>query len=765
MYIVYKKSIKLSSVPTTELKNTPGALESGLKRNIIAKYSTQTKPFREVEIRWTQQQLDQHTCGPNLISANIYQGGHRHGSNWQSTQVLVFDFDNKEAGQVTSDKDIFHTLSNDPFWTKRNPSFYLHYSRGHNPEEGLCKFHLFFLLDREVVDHAEHQLIYDYLMSKHFTTCDDCDDLARCFFPGRGDVPSYFKEGKPLEVDELLKLAHRERLQKQSEDLHAVLHAVTKKNNKPGAEARPVFLPLDTLVEFEDGSVKRLRDLSPEDKERFICPHCGQRPGRGNPGKANATYQLNSKGLPIVFCSSCKAEHLGGTALMGVYNIVQEETYEVVRDRLREKYHNYFYLEDKLARVKIQTDVEPYSVSISKVHPRAINEPRILKDALLAELAEEARSISELVFNREGDLDIDIPSYQWKGDVLIGKIPALRSQKEDNAFIEDWLKQLYGKYKDFIKQWLAMYCYTNYVPLPVLVLYSKERGTGKNVFAEAICGIFDRLHSRDTDYKQFTEAFKCKLWYIDEQCTDGKELYKVVKQIGGNNQLQVNIKYGLKHQVDRNLNVILTTNELKPMHMEADELQLDETNNQFFVLEMKPILKKDRKADIADLIQERLGHYVRTELRDVYQQIQQDPERGSYRYGIPVPVTREEERLYCLSRTAIERDALEVWDCIAAGKYQHWKRGDIDLLKTEKLEYRCKDKVLHIMPALLRNMVKRMELESSYNKIRDHLQQKGLMGLDVVKDSNQRYGYWLRLGAGDLKTIISVSKCVVQDLP
>ncbi|MDP2361745.1 MAG: DUF5906 domain-containing protein [bacterium] len=751
---LYELKSKLSSVYDNILKNTPHKLDKQTKSDVVKHHSKGKDPFQTIDLLWTQASLDQHTCGPCLISPHIYKDGIRDKANWLSCQILAFDFDNKEGQEVTTVDGLRLRLREGAFWKDRKPTYYLHHSRGHDPNTNKHKFHAFFLLDREVTDPQQFDLIYNYLQDTHFAGSDNIGDRARCILPGRLDFPTVFQEGQPLKVDDLLNLAHQALLETQAKRIVRDLATVKVNNNKLGKTTKPVYLPKATLVEFEDGRVASLGSLHPEDAERFLCPCCGKDPHRGNPGKANATFQLNPQGLPIVFCSSCKANSSGGTSLQGVYNITKNDTWLFVRDRLRIQYADYFYLEDKLARVTIQQDVEPYSVSIGKVCPRAIDELPQIREPLLGELAREAHTISQLRFNQEGNPDIDTPDYLWKGDVLIGRNPALRAGKEDNAFIDAWLVQLFGPHTTFIKQWLAMYCYTNYIPLPVLILYSKERGTGKNVFAEAVCSIYEPLHSRDTDYEHFTEAFKGKLWYIDEQSTDGKKLYQAVKQIGGNNKLVVNNKYGLKHQVDRNLSVILTTNNLKPMEMEADELQLDETNNQFFVMELKPLPTRTR--NFPDLVKERLGHYVRTELQAVFTALQQDPDYGKYRYGIRVPVTDEERRLYNLSQTVVEREALDLWECLKEGHYIKADPRFGDLCTVGSISYRTKGQEVHVQPSTLRTMVKQMGLSSTSNQVIAYLQQKGKLGLEEVRDKGKRLGYQLMLTAQEAQDLVAV---------
>ncbi len=731
MLEVYQYQVKMSSVFDMNLGD-----KQCDKAKVIKRHYGDICPFQTITMPWTQAALDDATARNCLVSQHVWQDGKRHGSNWQKSQILFFDFDNKDS-DIPIDEQVILRRLEACHWANGQVTCYIHHSQSSNPAGGHPKLHVFLLLDRVVEDGAEYGLIYNFLREQIFPESDNVGDLARCIIPGRSDIPSTFVEGEPLSAERLLDVAYLETMRKQAENLANSLQKVERVNSRPGAKGKAVYLSVDTVVQLEDGDYVTLRELDPNHKPQFLCPYCGHRAGRGNPGRANATYQLNSQGRPIVYCSSCDALDAGGTSLMGVYNIQPDQEYSVVREELREKYRGFFYLEEKLARVYIQTDVEPYSISVGTTPILAIDEDPLIKHSLMTELAKEARGRKNFVVNQEGDMECDAPSFEWRGDKLIAMNPALKSKVEDNKFIEDWLTSLFGIYTEFMKQWLALYCYTNYMPLPVLILYSKQRGTGKNVFAEAVCQIFEPLHSRDTDYKNFTEAFQGKMWYLDEQSTDGKALYDVIKQIGGNSKLMVNNKYGLKHHVDRNLSVIITTNNLRPMEMESDELQVDESNNQFFVMEMKSIPATKRQTDIATQIHDRLGHYARTELRGVYEKIQQDPKHKQYRYGINVPVTPWEERLYKLSRSALEHESNEIWDRIRAEAQTALE------LKTNLFEstIRVVAGQAYVMPSVLRRLVKDLGCESPANKVRDYLQQKGHLGLDVERKDDKRLGY------------------------
>ncbi len=745
MPILYNNKVKISIVHSDILANNIGQpLEN--KGQVIRAEGK----YRAQEIEWCQEDLDQYTAGSYLVSPNLYRDGKRDGEHWESCQVLFFDFDNKDATVPIDEHQLIRRVQSLPGATS-SQSCYIHHSRNSLQGGNGPRLHLLIPLRHPLTDPEQYSLLYDHLKEKYFPESDKAGDLGRMMIPGRLDPPSTFVDGDFLWEELTLDGAYAEQMDLQRQQIQESLEAVQKANSNPISKGRAVYLSVDTLVQLSPGRYMPLAELDPLQKPQFLCPYCGHRPGRGNPGKANATYQLNDKGIPIVFCSSCRAEKHGGSALKGVYNIERHQQFDVVRDHLRDKYKDYFFLEDTLLKVYIETDAQPFSIAPGKAHMAAIDEPVQIKSRLISEMARAAKPRRFFRFNQEGDMNIEAPYYEWRGSKLIGRNSALPEDQVDNSFIEVWLDSLFGMYKYFIKKWLALYCYTNYKPLPVLVLYSKERGTGKNVFAEAVCSIFEPLHSRDVDYKNFTEAFQGKLWYIDEQNTDSKQLYEVIKQIGGNNVLEVNNKYGLKHQVDRNLSVILTTNNLTPMQMEADELQPDESNNQFFVLEMKPIDPKDRRSDIALDIRKRLGHYIRTELKQVYEQLQQDPDLTRYRYGLPVPITPYEERLYSLSRTSLEHEAEEVWDAICDGRYV-----DVIGQRSSQLDFKTctmkqsitintSDGEKYIMPAELRKVVKGMGCETSPNRVRDYLQQKGRLGLENKRIRDRRLGYSVTL--------------------
>ena len=147
----------------------------------------------------------------------------------------------------------------------------------------------------------------------------------------------------------------------------------------------------------------------------------------------------------------------------------------------------------------------------------------------------------------------------------------------------------------------------------------------------------------------FSPEAQCKLAIIEENSTLNKDQYKVLKQYSGTSELRVNIKYIPEYNVRNNMSIILISNEEIPMYVEASELPTDERNNQFFMYRCTKVANNiDPMFEIK--LKERLGHYVRTELKRVFEAT--DYTQG--RYGIRVPITQEERDIFRENRTRLE---------------------------------------------------------------------------------------------------------------
>lgn len=149
--------------------------------------------------------------------------------------------------------------------------------------------------------------------------------------------------------------------------------------------------------------------------------------------------------------------------------------------------------------------------------------------------------------------------------------------------------------------------------------------------------------------KNFSPEAQSKLAVIEENSTLNKDQYKLLKQYSGTSELRVNVKYIPEYRVRNNLNIILISNEEIPMYVEASELPTDERNNQFFMFRCTKVASNIDPL-FEQKLKERLGHYVRTELKRVFDMT----DYTQSRYGIPVPITQEEKNIFQENRTRLE---------------------------------------------------------------------------------------------------------------
>ena len=259
-----------------------------------------------------------------------------------------------------------------------------------------------------------------------------------------------------------------------------------------------------------------------------------------------------------------------------------------------------------------------------------------------------------------GDVSIDqsVYSFDYATGNFTVRVKALPVNIKDNAFIENYLTSVFGTHKPFIKEWLASFVYTNYAKLPTLIL-TGERGVGKNTFAEALQAIFPTLSETakdlDGNFNPFAEK---KLLIIDEAASNGKVQYQLLKKFSGQKFLEVNKKYLPQYSVQNNLNIIFLSNDELPIYVERDEIPTDTKNNQFFVYRLQA--HKTFDAELQQKLIDRLGHYIRTELKVVYDNL--NP--SGFRYTIAVPITDEEKKLFNNSVTDIECEADKVIDYV-----------------------------------------------------------------------------------------------------
>ncbi len=251
--------------------------------------------------------------------------------------------------------------------------------------------------------------------------------------------------------------------------------------------------------------------------------------------------------------------------------------------------------------------------------------------------------------------NMDVDESYYEIDLSRGVITAhhrgIPVDLQDNGFVEDYLKDRFGEYLTFIKEWMAVYCYTNYKKLPTII-FNSDRGNGKSSFVEILAEIFPTLSFQwGGNEDSFTYEVEKKFLVVEENQSEKVSQYKTLKKYTGQKKATVKKKFKDPYQVINNMNIIVLSNEAIPLFVSRGELPTDTKNNQFFVYEF-PEITCAIDPDLQEKILARLGHYIRTELKTVFEGLS----TAGYRYSIDVPITDAEKELFAANTTDLESD-------------------------------------------------------------------------------------------------------------
>lgn len=286
------------------------------------------------------------------------------------------------------------------------------------------------------------------------------------------------------------------------------------------------------------------------------------------------------------------------------------------------------------------------------------------------------------------ELDSDMPRYALNFDrnEINIKYPIARGEIEDNAFIDEYIGCIFGRYSEFIKDWLALYTFTNYQTMPVLILVG-GRATGKNTFVQMVGNIYPMLWAQwSGDRESFNGFYTKKLLWIDENAFgDKKSQYDEIKFLTGNEYVTVNEKFQPRYRVRNNIKVILTTNDFKPLAVKNEEAPKSEKDNNFFFFEFPEIPADKRDRSIGDKLQQRLGHYCRTLLKQRFENINNHKDL-TCRYVILCPITEYSKQVYITAKTDLELAVEELIENLERMGRTHIKYSELtDRLNSLKL--------------------------------------------------------------------------------
>lgn len=518
---------------------------------------------------------------------------------WYSNYRLSSNF--KSASGFCVDSD--HGMTIDQALDKLKQlgwNYFLITTRSHQTNNNGDRFRIFIPFSTTVYSYKVYRTIIDAICT-HFPQSDEkVFDGARQLY-GSPDTATYYSrwDGKDFDVDSFLKEGEW--------DKHLRLFDVHKK-------------------QIDINSLKS--------KTSICCPF-------HNDSNASAfiEYSDTSKNH-FIHCSSC------GKSFWKIKEPLSME------ERCKEFY-------------SIGTGIFQISITAGEYSMSEIGEKKFF--ALIGAISKEERDAAYLWLMQNhhlkdlkkvehiGDMDAKSTHIEVKPSEALIRVHYAPLEEEicDNGFVEDYLGTQFVTHKEFIKSYMAVYCYTNYRKLPFLILTGK-RGAGKNSFAELIGEIFNPLSiAWGAKAGQFTPEYEKKLLIADETVTEDRKQYLDLKRQSGSKYLPVNKKFLHPYQVRNNVNIIILSNARYPIHVERDEVPTDERDNQFFVYKME---RKYAQVDAiyAEKLRERLGHYIRTELKTVFDRL----DINSYRYSIPVPITDYEKELFESSVT-VEEDALD----------------------------------------------------------------------------------------------------------
>ena len=329
---------------------------------------------------------------------------------------------------------------------------------------------------------------------------------------------------------------------------------------------------------------------------------------------------------------------------------------------------------------------------------------------------------------RIGDASLSKLGYRLEpeNNRAVFEYPAVAADVKDNAFIDKFLLRMFGEYTGFIKEWMAIYSYTNFQQLPVIVL-TGPRGCGKNTFAQMVGAIFPALVGLwNGDSTHFNEQYTKKLLFVDENPNADKVTqYTEIKKITGNEKLKIDEKYKAEYYVPNNVHVIITTNDHRPIFVKWQEEPQSPQNNNFFIEELPDLPHSEIDNQLGDKLRARLGHYVRTELREVYERLRRTYRTNS-RYGIDAPMTAFAKALYRSAKTSVEEEAEELAEYIVRGveTINPWALKEEDrppkssITQGPKIDFEAVEHngKRYIQPTKIRRLVQQMRYQDKQHK-------------------------------------------------
>ncbi|MBT8387327.1 MAG: hypothetical protein KJO12_07930, partial [Ignavibacteria bacterium] len=297
------------------------------------------------------------------------------------------------------------------------------------------RYHILILFERGVTDENEYRKAFNYL-NRIFPQMDDsCQDLARFIFasPENAEYYSWFDgvylNPNDIPVDDFL--------------------------NTPIAEEKNIF-EFDNEMEVRLGSGKVVRVIDIENKQSCHCIR-SDHPDK-NPSAIVSFNKVEDKW--VIHCTGCQ--------WTGWSKLTKTE-YEHIKHM-----QDFYYLGKDIYEMGIAEDNFFLTKNSEKNFCYTIGaESKDDQESAMKKLIKSRRLRTLTRVDYVGNPDANESYYSVDGDdgIVTVNISAIKADVIDNKFIENYLDTTFGTYIDFVKQYLAMYVFTNYTQLPTLVLY------------------------------------------------------------------------------------------------------------------------------------------------------------------------------------------------------------------------------------------------------------------------------------------------------
>jgi hypothetical protein len=546
-------------------------------------------------------------------SPNIWDNGQRKSVNFRQANFIVIDFD--EGIAINEAKARFAKYQH-IIVTSRNHGK----AKGGKVED---RFHAIFPIENPITDPGKLKRLR---LATIFTGCDSAVfDPARFFYKSPKDaIISVNPRGLFLNIDDLDYFSGLIDLS-QVKSQKQVYYCYPEKVIDTFSREMPIS-------ELEARAIKAsdiAKGIVPQSSVKFYCPLGDDCPSGGHNSASSYLVQMPNDTYIIK-------------------DFKHPDSVIWKRDPLEVRAEHWYRVGSKFNEVVMLPDVGDIRLThrgIEDVKTRlgADAIPFIIKEKSLPEPF-------DWDFIGGGSKDL---TYVSSPNGFTAYCPLPPAGLQDNSFIEIVLESWFGQHLVFIKDWIAYYTFTNFQHLPIMIL-TGERGTGKSLFADFVGMIYEHLTGRFDTATVYTEHAGLKLAIIEEADEyDNVKLYSVLKDVGGSEKLIRNIKYGPKTLVKNNLNVIVISNNVIPLYLKAKEKPVDENNNQFFVYRF-PLVKGKLDNSLKEKLRDRIGYWLRTEIKNRFETLETRADKWQCRYQIPVPITEAEKNLFDNNRTEIE---------------------------------------------------------------------------------------------------------------